>query len=270
MKRKMVEPNGQANEAVEDFEREALLSSSVSQDSDLSSDHHPGRLFKQNSEHVGSKRGVKYDATRGAFDYEAVVDLSRRHGIPVQSFLTAPSQRLASFGMTRIVGCLMVGVVLAIMYGIVSSVFYHYKAYWLVRVDISVLLILFSITGVLLVVSYLQTCLTEPGQVPLEWHSKIAQMQQAKRGLEDGRNHEDWTHDYAQCRRSKLYKPPRASFDMMTYKLVLNMDHFCPWVNNCVGFFNRKFFVLFLIYAFIGCLMACIMLFPYSSKCSIG
>jgi palmitoyltransferase len=26
------------------------------------------------------------------------------------------------------------------------------------------------------------------------------------------------------------------------------MDHHCPWINNCIGFWNRKYFLLLLVY----------------------
>lgn len=62
---------------------------------------------------------------------------------------------------------------------------------------------------------------------------------------------------YIYCRHCKCIKPPRCHHDAVTGRCVFHMDHYCPWMCNCVGFFNYRYFFLFLLYLFLGCVYCC-------------
>lgn len=58
------------------------------------------------------------------------------------------------------------------------------------------------------------------------------------------------------CVRALSTKPPRAHFCKVTGRLVLEMDHYCVWVFNCIGFANYRHFYLALLWLTLGCVFA--------------
>ena len=130
----------------------------------------------------------------------------------------------------------------------------------------------------LLAWSYLAVALTDPGRVPRIWpwdpkqpdprpdadlslleHASVSTPLTTRvRGLErklDGRTRF--------CKKCRLYKPDRTHHCKKLGRCVLEMDHWCPWVRNTVGYRNRKYFFLAVTYGWMTLFAYCVVLGPY-------
>lgn len=93
--------------------------------------------------------------------------------------------------------------------------------------------------------NYNLACFTSPGFVT-DAHSELHFMVPIKK-----------------CTKCQVPKPPRAHHCSSCKKCVLLMDHHCPWIHNCVGFFNRRYFFNFCFFTTCALYFVAISLFPY-------
>ncbi|CAK9062205.1 Palmitoyltransferase ZDHHC15 (Acyltransferase ZDHHC15) (Zinc finger DHHC domain-containing protein 15) (DHHC-15) [Durusdinium trenchii] len=55
------------------------------------------------------------------------------------------------------------------------------------------------------------------------------------------------------CKHCLIYKPDRCHHCRICKSCILKMDHHCPWIMNCIGFRNHKYFFLLIIYSMLCC-----------------
>ncbi|XP_051860064.1 palmitoyltransferase ZDHHC20-B isoform X1 [Drosophila albomicans] len=136
------------------------------------------------------------------------------------------------------------------------------------RVAMIFMLFFYHITLILFLWSYWKTISTSVGRVPDHWRIPDEEVNHLFRA-DNPETQKRILNNFARnlpvtnrtmngsvrfCDKCKIIKPDRSHHCSVCSCCVLKMDHHCPWVNNCVNFFNYKFFVLFLGYALIYCL----------------
>jgi len=126
--------------------------------------------------------------------------------------------------------------------------------------------VVFNLVWIPAVWSYLQAYWTNPGSVPTKWHEFVQEVRDelvvvsAKPAWQPGL--------VTYCPKCPDPRPERAKHCKICDICILRMDHHCPWINNCVGFKNHKFFLLLLIYAGLASVIAVGTSFPELMRCS--
>lgn len=149
------------------------------------------------------------------------------------------------------------------VYFVVFSVIYSFTRYYLL--DESGFYILkiiisffFYFCAFMVVLCHIKSMFTSPGFVYEGWENDY------KAIYDDSLNSKTKIlSEYDKnlyCQKCCLKRPGRAHHCKICKKCVLKMDHHCPWIMNCVGHGNQKFFILFLFYATIGDLIGFIIL----------
>lgn len=123
----------------------------------------------------------------------------------------------------------------------------------------------FNLSWFLAAWSYLRAHLADAGSKPPEWNEFVKNEGDA---LPHWAARPEWQPGKATfCKKCLEPRPERAHHCTVCKKCVLRMDHHCPWIGNCVGLSNYKFFLLLNLYSSLACVIALVSALPEFVTC---
>jgi hypothetical protein len=113
---------------------------------------------------------------------------------------------------------------------------------------------IFNILTFLLMVCYGHCIFVHPGSVPDSQEDPSWEyVPVSKASGENMQMETKRTGERRHCKWCAKYKPDRCHHCRVCRTCILKMDHHCPWMYNCIGFKNYKYFFLLIMYAAIVC-----------------
>lgn len=110
--------------------------------------------------------------------------------------------------------------------------------------------------------SYLRVALTDPGSTTCpEWTAWLAKQSDAGTVGGEGsdiihnKKRPGWSPGQASYCDTCGARPERAHHCTSCGMCVLRYDHHCPWVGNCIGWHNHRYFLLFNLWSCLSCVV---------------
>lgn len=105
--------------------------------------------------------------------------------------------------------------------------------------------LIFYFSTIMTIICHTLTILTDPGSLDYDIVSQLRE------------------NEKTNCTKCQKSRPLRAHHCSICDKCFMKMDHHCPWIFNCVGFGNQKFFFLFICYTIISAIVSSAMFIAY-------